>query len=151
MRKRRHITVVKNQIDYDKLAEAITKAQEKSEDVANQNKKFTSSTLALTASFAFRVMAFFGWIVMLLLLFGSVRLVTTFMWNSAFSVITNIFFVLFITLFLIILFLYSLLLWKSAKEIETEKDRNYIISVFSGVVSFVALIVAFIALFKGVG
>ena len=40
---------------------------------------------------------------------------------------------------------------KSAKEIETEKDRNYIISVFSGIVSFAALIVALVALFKGVG
>ena len=37
------------------------------------------------------------------------------------------------------------------KEIETEKDRNYIISVFSGIVSFAALIVALVALFKGVG
>ena len=32
-----------------------------------------------------------------------------------------------------------------------EKDRNYIISVFSGIVSFAALIVALVALFKGVG
>ena len=38
-----------------------------------------------------------------------------------------------------------------AKEIETEKDRNYIISVFSGIVSFAALIVALVALFKEVG
>jgi hypothetical protein len=42
-------------------------------------------------------------------------------------------------------------MWKSAKEIETEKDRNYIISVFSGIVSFAALIVALVALFKEVG
>jgi hypothetical protein len=47
--------------------------------------------------------------------------------------------------------LYSMLLWKSAKEIEKENDRNYIISVFSGIVSFAALIVALVALFKGVG
>ena len=32
-----------------------------------------------------------------------------------------------------------------------EKDRNYIISVFSGIVGFAALIVALVALFKGVG
>ena len=51
----------------------------------------------------------------------------------------------------LVLVLYSFLLWKSAKEVETEKDRNYIISVFSGIVSFAALIVALVALFKGVG
>ena len=50
-----------------------------------------------------------------------------------------------------VIFLLSWILWKSAKEIETEKDRNYIISVFSGIVSFAALIVALVALFKGVG
>ena len=32
---------------------------------------------------------------------------------------------------------------------EREKDKNYIISAFSGIVSFVALIVALIAFFKG--
>ena len=38
-----------------------------------------------------------------------------------------------------------------ANEIRAEKDRNYIVSVFSGIVSFAALIVALVALFKGVG
>ena len=38
-----------------------------------------------------------------------------------------------------------------ANEIRAEKDRNYIVSVFSGLVSFAALIVALVALFKGVG
>jgi hypothetical protein len=46
---------------------------------------------------------------------------------------------------------FALLLRASANEFDKEKDRNYIISVFSGIVSFVALIVALVALFKGVG
>ena len=44
---------------------------------------------------------------------------------------------------------YSLVLWRAAKEVNTEKDRNYIIALFSGVVSFAALIVALVALVKG--
>ena len=40
---------------------------------------------------------------------------------------------------------------KTNNKIETEKDRNYIISVFSGIVSFAALIVALVVLFKEVG
>lgn len=46
---------------------------------------------------------------------------------------------------------FALLLRASANEFDKEKDRNYIISVFSGIVSFAALIVALVALFKGVG
>ena len=38
-----------------------------------------------------------------------------------------------------------------ANEIGREKDKNYIFTAFSGIVGFVALIVALIALFKGVG
>ena len=36
-------------------------------------------------------------------------------------------------------------------EIDKEKDRNYIVDVFSAIVSFAALIVALVALLKGVG
>ena len=67
------------------------------------------------------------------------------------AVIGNVFSIAFVAALFVVLVLYSFLLWKSAKEIETEKDRNYIISVFSGIVSFAALIVALVALFKGVG
>ena len=45
----------------------------------------------------------------------------------------------------------SLIMRGIANEIGREKDKNYIIAAFSGIVSFVALIVALIALFKGVG
>ena len=38
-----------------------------------------------------------------------------------------------------------------ANEIGREKDKNYIFTAFSGIVGFVALIVALVALFKGVG
>ena len=44
--------------------------------------------------------------------------------------------------------LYMLILWGSANEIEKETDRNYIVSVFSSIVSFAALIVALVALYK---
>ena len=67
------------------------------------------------------------------------------------TVMGNVFSIAFAMALFVVLLLYSFLLWKSAKEIETEKDRNYIISVFSGIVSFAALIVALVALFKGVG
>ncbi len=39
----------------------------------------------------------------------------------------------------------------SAKEIDKEKDKNYVVAVFSGIVSLVALVVSLIALIQGVG
>ena len=37
----------------------------------------------------------------------------------------------------------------AAKELENEKDKNYIASMFSNIVALVALIIAFVALIKG--
>ena len=43
------------------------------------------------------------------------------------------------------------ILFNIAREIKREKDRIFVVSAFSGIVSFAALVVALVALFKGVG
>ena len=45
--------------------------------------------------------------------------------------------------------LFALMFRGAANDMKLEKDRNYIIALFSGVVSLVALIVSFVALTKG--
>ena len=139
------------EIDYEKLAEAIVKAQEKSENEANRKKKFTSGTFAMIISLAFRGVAILGWLIALVTLIAIINMAKSFVWVDVNAVVGNVFNIAFAVALFVVLVLYSFLLWKSAKEIETEKDRNYIISVFSGIVSFAALIVALVALFKGVG
>ena len=139
------------EIDYDKLAEAIVKAQEKGEEEANKNKKFTSGAFSVTTSVVLRVVAVLGGLLSLASPFVIINVAKTFMWNEIGAIIGNVLGILFFVAWVAVLALYSWLLWKSAKEIETEKDRNYIISVFSGIVSFAALIVALVALLKGVG
>ena len=139
------------EIDYDKLAEAIVKAQEVSEDEANKKRRFTSGSFAMLITVAFR-----GFSIFVALLAASLILVlvvsrNTVQWDGFTNIVVSILTIAFCIVFAIVLGLYAVLLWKSAKEIETEKDRNYIISVFSGIVSFAALIVALVALFKGVG
>ncbi|MBR4289378.1 MAG: hypothetical protein IKT52_01910 [Oscillospiraceae bacterium] len=58
---------------------------------------------------------------------------------------------LFIALGIIVMFfLYSVMVWGAAKEIEEEKDKNYVLAVFSGVVSFASLVVAIITFFREV-
>ena len=139
------------EIDYGKLAESIVKAQEKSENEANRKKKFTSGTFAMIISLAFRGVAILGCLIALATTLAIINMAKSFMWNEVDIVMGNVFSIAFAVALFVVLVLYSFLLWKSAKEIETEKDRNYIISVFSGIVSFAALIVALVALFKEVG
>ena len=38
----------------------------------------------------------------------------------------------------------------TAKEVDKEKDKNFVVAVFSGIVSLVALVVSFVALVQGV-
>ena len=138
------------EIDYDKLAEAIVKAQKSSESETSKNKKFTSVTFALLISLVFRGIAIIGFaltIIMPIALWESIKIKQEGILGLLFVILMGAFSLACV----FVLFILSWILWKSAKEIETEKDRNYIISVFSGIVSFAALIVALVALFKGVG
>ena len=114
------------EIDYDKLAESIVKAQEKSEKEANRKKKFTSGTFAMIISLAFRGVAILGWLIALATPFAIINMAKSFVWNEVNVVMGNVFSIAFAVALFIVLVLYSFLLWKSAKEIETEKDRNYI-------------------------
>lgn len=131
------------EIDYDKLAEAVVKAEKK----ANEVKSYTSNAFATLSGSVFRIAACLG------ILFsvsgaicGAVYL-ANFDWKNA-AILATIFTALLVLLTLIVIFLFSVLLMKSAKEIEYEKDRQFVISVFSAIVSFTALIVALVALNK---
>ena len=139
------------EIDYDKLAEAIVKANSQLDAEANKSKKFTSGMFSISVFVILRVIALLGWIVAFTLLIGSINTFIEMSWNDFSTISGNIFQIIYSITITVLLVLYPLMLWKSAKEIETEKDRKYIISVFSGIVSFAALIVALVALFKGVG
>ena len=47
-----------------------------------------------------------------------------------------------------LILLFAIVLRGFANEIEREEDKNYIVAIFSGVVSFAALVVALVALFR---
>ena len=139
------------EIDYDKLAEAITNANNELDAEANKSKKFTSGMFSISVFVILRVIALLGWIIAFALLLGSISMFIEMSWNGFSAIAKNIFQIIYSIIIIVLLVIYPIMLWKSAKEIETEKDRNYVISVFSGIVSFAALIVALVALFKGVG
>ena len=72
-------------------------------------------------------------------------------WSVINLIFSNVAAFAILLLFCVVALIFALVLRGFANEIERETDKNYIVSVFSGLTGFVALIVALIALFKGVG
>lgn len=66
------------------------------------------------------------------------------------GILTNAIEVLAGIVMLFAIVIYSVFLWGASNEIMKEKDKNFVIAVFSGMVGFAALIVALVALFQGV-
>ncbi len=178
MRKhRRNIIIVNNEIDYDKLEETIIKANTKTKtqkvnnskkeektsvfiffkvlyyiifNKKNPNGTMTSGLFSSLISFFFNGLAILGLIVFVGGIIAIVNIVKSCIWTPE-SIVSNISAIFLLIAFLLITIVFSLLFRASANEIAKEKDRDYIVSVFSGVVSFAALIVALVALLKGVG
>ena len=164
------------EIDYDKLAEAIVKAQ-KNEDANNctcktkekksfkkyiqliyfivfnkkqSNGTMTSGLFSLFLSGIFNVLAILGIIVSFFGVISTVSFVAGSEWSRG-NIANNISVISWLIATTIVTAAFALVFRASANELSNEQDRNYIISVFSGIVSFAALIVALVALFKGVG
>lgn len=166
---------INNEIDYDKLAEAIVKAQKQAEEeqykeetktkitikdyikaigLILKNKSdtkgnLTASIFVLLISMTFRFIAFTGFSFALTGVIVAIKCILhgIDVGNIALWVISAIGLII----LSVFIFLYSVIIWGASNEVEKEKDKNYIVSVFSGIVSFAALIIAVIALVKGVG
>ena len=130
-------------IDYDRLAEAIVKAEHKANDV----KSYTSNTFAALSGMIFRIVASVGFIVSIAGIIGGGASLFQYDWGNA-NLLIMIPAIILVLLVLLLLLVFSFLLFKSAKEIEGEKDRQFVVAVFSAIVSFTALIVALVALYK---
>lgn len=154
-------TVQTVEIDYDKLAQSIVNAQDKydvdtiknavieanNEIKENEPKHHYSKELL---KFVIIPM------LLIFMIFGALGVIGSILygikyWNTfnfdALSGYSDI-----IALFVIFVFslLFSIFSYFSYREIEKENDMKFISSMFSNLVSFVALIVAIIALLKGV-
>lgn len=162
---------VHNEIDYEKLAKAIIEANRKKDDepsaesdekigfwkgvwyiIANKRKTNGALTHGLFSNLLsdlFNSLAYVGFIIAVAAFVATVYLIVQSVVQNNFLNSILFAFIGITTSALILLF--CLLLRGVANEIEEEKDRNYIIALFSGVVSFAALVVSLIALLKGVG
>lgn len=137
-------TVIVNKIDSKELAEAIVKANKKQQEEYSTSKEWmkyiTTTVLWLVAVAS----ALFG-IAMFVVCAKEA--------DKVFSELIPIKLVSFLIEMVIAVFFLGLgmLSGATARELDKEKDKNYIATMFSNVISLIALAVAFVALFKGVG
>lgn len=173
-RRRKNVTIIHNEIDYDKLAEAIVRANATKQEVEEApkekisvkefwktvgmiitNKKASNGQLAAGLLGVLMSLLFNGFAVMtVLFLIAEIYTMTTtvsaFVWTLQ-TAMDNVFTMVFWLLLFVFTAVLAIYFRGVANEIAAEKDRNYIVAVFAGLTSFAALIVAFISLFKGCG
>lgn len=169
-----HINELNLEIDYDKLAKAIVKAQSASENLIQQkmqdkekltiksffkrvyyiifNKKqsngtLTSGLLGGLIEMVFNMIAVLGVLVFVCCIIVLVEIIMR-SWTVD-MIVYNLISIFLIISCLVVTALFSLIFRGAANEMAIEKDRNYVVAVFSGVVSFAALVVALVALLKG--
>lgn len=150
MAKKKQNTVVNNidsvniEIDYDKLAEAIVKANTKQQEIYSASREWMK--YILTPIF-WGVSAVSG--ILAIIMFISILQNITDVFES--GTLTDV--IVFLFKFLATFFTGGFCVFSivAAKEIDKENDRTYIASIFSNIVAIVALIVSLVALSKGVG
>ena len=162
------------EIDYEKLAKAIVKAQkeaEKQEDEPNkQTMKFnfmdfikriiaisrgkadtkgqlTKGMFASLNCVAFNTLSKISFIISFLALMAVFFVGFHMQWSWTLGFI-NVVKLFLIVLASIALFMISILLKGASNEMENEQDKNFLVAVFSGLMSTMALVVALVALFK---
>ncbi len=160
------------EIDYDKLANAIVKANRLADKEELQpepkektkvkifkglwrlikgdidtEEQMTLGLFSLILSFFFFTVAIIGFIFALFVMCSLIAEIVKMEWTCS-QILSNIFFIIFTTMILIIMFLISVIVFCAGREVEKSKDKSFIFNAFSGVVGLIALIVALIALNK---
>ena len=118
-------------------------------DKANTNGNMTSVAFAAITSIVFKLIACFGFLIVVAGIWVLCTQARDMAWTGIDLIFKHIYSVVLMSMLLIVVFLYSVIMWGSSNEMKRERDKNYIVSVFSGVVSFAALIVALVALVMG--
>ena len=135
------------EIDYDRLATAIVKAQEKVK--ADQEEKFTQGIFSLLTSWVLHIIGALGLFIALYAFgYGIYHAVKILQWIDGVHIFGNILTCLFILAIIFCVGVLSFMIFKAGSEIQKSKDKNFVVSVFSALSGFIALVVALVALFK---
>lgn len=158
------------EIDYDKLAEAIVKAQIKLnqsepshqkprpswkkfwrniwEIICRKNKTngdLTIDGFKLILSITFDTLCFAGVFVFIKFLVFTINHFGDFVWSKN-AIVYNVIDIVMFSVIGVIILLISLLFRGAAHEMQYEKDRHFVMAVFSSFISIIAVIISIIAL-----
>ena len=114
----------------------------------SDNSSFATALLSGVLSVGFNVLFGLGVFVLAAAIWATVQQGFTMAWKCG-HIFSNVVTLVFMALICVLLFLISVMFRGAANDIKREKDRNYIVALFSGIVSFVALIISIIALYRG--
>ena len=142
------VRVIPQEFDYDKLAEAIVRATEESKKKDLEKKDSSATVLSSLSTGLFILLGAAMIFVAVFIGFFSFELFKESSWQTTGLIAENVL----MAIGMLIVFLcavgLSVYCFKAAGEVSVEKDRNYIAAVASTLTSLVALVVAFVALFK---
>lgn len=113
----------------------------------SENSSFATVLLSSVLSIGFNILFGLGMFVLAAAICATIKLGVGMTWECAY-IFNNVVTLAFMALICILLFLISIMFRGAANDIKCEKDRNYIVSLFSGIVSFVALVISVIALYQ---
>ena len=158
-------------LDYDKLADALVKAQ-RDLDKRQENDgdsptfkqtvkaignilkgkrskdgRYLSAPFSIIVSLLYRTITIAGFLALVLFMVAIITILKATVWQG-WAIAKNAFLIIFSILIVVTVALYLLLLWGAANDMEYEQDKNYVVAVFSGMVSAAALVVAIIAIFR---
>lgn len=162
-----HKVTMPVEINYEKLATAIVKAQlELNREPADKESKkvvfwksiwlilrgrkdtrerLTTGVMSLPLSILFHLLSIMGLILFCVGIYVCYKQALTMSWVGLLF-LRNSVYMTFVAAILFIILLYSIVLWGAAKELVTTNDKHFVVAVFSGIVSLSALVVALIAL-----
>ena len=144
-------------IDYERLAEAIVRAEAKAkEDSDNVDSikresnvgQISSLPFAIVIGFTFRILAIIGFCFSLLVgVGGNIWIGIHYSWTLG-SMLHGVLEMFVLLAVAFVIFVFAILMWAAANDIKNDKDKNYVVTVFSGIISTAALIIAVVAMIK---
>ena len=141
--------IVNIEIDYDKLANAIVKTNEKIKEEDKNEDVFTRKAFSVLTALLLYIISIAGFIIDGLLLIRVVMYsIEKLNWIGFNNIFESFSISLLFSVIVLSIGLLSYIIIKMGKDIEKSRDKYYIVSVFSALSCFMALIVALIALFN---
>ena len=117
---------------------------------SSKDGSFSANGFAALLELLFNTLAIFGIFLFIAMMHNGISLIAAMTWEWGTDIIwANLVDIILMIGLVLCVLVFSLMFRGAANDMKQEKDRNYIIALFSGIVSFAAMIIAFVTLVKG--